>query len=139
MKPITEIAAKAGINNKYGACGKYKAKIGLQFVRETDKEDGELILVSAIEPHSRGEGKTTRDERLVWRVVCGDTRLWLPSASFPGTGLRVKGGAAGGGSHRLSPMEDVNLHFTGDFHAIGAANNPAGCNAAITIFIGAMH
>ena len=125
MKPITEIAAKAGINDKYlEQYGKYKAKIDYNLLRETDKEDGKLILVTAINPTPAGEGKTTTTvgladgmQRLGKKVMVA---LREPSL---GPVFGVKGGAAGGGYAQVVPMEDINLHFTGDFHAIGAANN----------------
>ena len=125
MKPITEIAAKAGIDDKYlEQYGKYKAKIDYNLLRETDKEDGKLILVTAINPTPAGEGKTTTTvgladgmQRLGKKVMVA---LREPSL---GPVFGVKGGAAGGGYAQVVPMEDINLHFTGDFHAIGAANN----------------
>ncbi len=125
MSPITEIAAKAGIEEKYlEQYGKYKAKIDYNLLRETDKKDGKLILVTAINPTPAGEGKTTTTigladglQRLGKRSMAA---LREPSL---GPVFGVKGGAAGGGYSQVVPMEDINLHFTGDFHAIGAANN----------------
>ena len=125
MKPITEIAAKAGIAPKYlEQYGNYKAKIDLSLMKETDKENGNLILVTAITPTPAGEGKTTTTIGLadglnrIGKNVC--VALREPSL---GPVFGVKGGAAGGGYAQVVPMEDINLHFTGDFHAIGAANN----------------
>ncbi len=125
MKPITEIAKKAGIDDKYlEQYGKYKAKIDLNLAKETDKKDGKLILVTAITPTPAGEGKTTTTIGLadgmarLHKNVC--VALREPSL---GPVFGVKGGAAGGGYAQVVPMEDINLHFTGDFHAIGAANN----------------
>ncbi len=125
MKPITEIAAKAGIAPKYlEQYGNYKAKIDLSLMKETDKENGKLILVTAITPTPAGEGKSTTTIGLadglnrIGKNVC--VALREPSL---GPVFGVKGGAAGGGYAQVVPMEDINLHFTGDFHAIGAANN----------------
>ncbi len=125
MLPITEIAEKAGIDDKYlEQYGKYKAKIDLSLAKETDKKDGKLILVTAITPTPAGEGKTTTTIGLadgmskIGKNVC----VALREPSF-GPVFGVKGGAAGGGYAQVVPMEDINLHFTGDFHAIGAANN----------------
>ena len=125
MKPITEIAEKAGIDEKYiEQYGRYKAKIDPKILTETDRKNGKLILVTAITPTPAGEGKTTTTigladglSRLGKRTV---TALREPSL---GPVFGVKGGAAGGGYSQVVPMEDINLHFTGDFHAIGAANN----------------
>ena len=125
MMPITEIAARAGIDEKYvEQYGKYKAKIDYQFLRETDRPDGKLILVTAMNPTPAGEGKTTTTIGLadglqkLGQSVC--VALREPSL---GPVFGIKGGAAGGGYAQVVPMEDINLHFTGDFHAIGAANN----------------
>ena len=125
MLPITEIAKKAGIDDKYlEQYGKYKAKIDLSLAKEADKKDGKLILVTAITPTPAGEGKTTTTIGLadgmskIGKNVC--VALREPSL---GPVFGVKGGAAGGGYAQVVPMEDINLHFTGDFHAIGAANN----------------
>ena len=125
MKPITEIADKAGIDRKYlEQYGNYKAKIDLSLVKENTKPDGKLILVTAITPTAAGEGKTTTTIGLadgmarIGKNVC--VALREPSL---GPVFGVKGGAAGGGYAQVVPMEDINLHFTGDFHAIGAANN----------------
>ena len=125
MKPITEIAKKAGIEPKYlEQYGNYKAKIDLSLMKETKKEDGKLVLVTAITPTPAGEGKTTTTIGLadglnrIGKNVC--VALREPSL---GPVFGIKGGAAGGGYAQVVPMEDINLHFTGDFHAIGAANN----------------
>ena len=125
MKPITEIAKVAGIDEKYlEQYGKYKAKIDLSLVQENKKENGKLILVTAITPTPAGEGKTTTTIGLadgmkrIGKNVC--VALREPSL---GPVFGIKGGAAGGGYAQVVPMEDINLHFTGDFHAIGAANN----------------
>ena len=125
MAPITEIAAKAGIDAKYlEQYGNYKAKIDYNMLKEVDQPDGKLILVTAINPTPAGEGKTTTTVGLadgmsrLGKKVC--VALREPSL---GPVFGVKGGAAGGGYAQVVPMEDINLHFTGDFHAIGAANN----------------
>lgn len=125
MKSITEIAKKAGIEPKYlEQYGNYKAKIDLSLMKETKKEDGKLVLVTAITPTPAGEGKTTTTIGLadglnrIGKNVC--VALREPSL---GPVFGIKGGAAGGGYAQVVPMEDINLHFTGDFHAIGAANN----------------
>ena len=125
MAPITEIAAKAGIDDKYlEQYGKYKAKIDYNLLRETDKEDGKLILVTAINPTPAGEGKTTTTIGLAdgLQSLGKNVMVALREPSL-GPVFGVKGGAAGGGYAQVVPMEDINLHFTGDFHAIGAANN----------------
>ena len=125
MQPITEIAKKAGIDEKYlEQYGNYKAKIDLSLAKESNKENGKLILVTAITPTPAGEGKTTTTIGLadgmnrIGKNVC--VALREPSL---GPVFGIKGGAAGGGYAQVVPMEDINLHFTGDFHAIGAANN----------------
>jgi len=125
MQPITKIAQKAGIDEKYlEQYGKYKAKIDLSLAKETDRPEGKLVLVTAITPTPAGEGKTTTTIGLadgmsrIGENVC--VALREPSL---GPVFGVKGGAAGGGYAQVVPMEDINLHFTGDFHAIGAANN----------------
>ena len=125
MRPIQEIAAKANIDEKYlEQYGRYKAKVDPALLRETEGENGKLILVTAITPTPAGEGKTTTTigladglNRIGKRVVVA---LREPSL---GPVFGIKGGAAGGGYAQVVPMEDINLHFTGDFHAIGAANN----------------
>ena len=125
MSPITEIAAKAGIDAKYlEQYGNYKAKIDYNLLRETDKKDGKLILVTAINPTPAGEGKTTTTVGLAdgMQKLGKKAMVALREPSL-GPVFGVKGGAAGGGYAQVVPMEDINLHFTGDFHAIGAANN----------------
>ena len=125
MKPITEIAKTAQVDEKYlEQYGKYKAKIDLSLLKETDKEDGKLILVTAITPTPAGEGKTTTTVGLAdgLRRIGKNVTVALREPSL-GPVFGVKGGAAGGGCAQVVPMEDINLHFTGDFHAIGAANN----------------
>ena len=125
MKPITEIAKSVGIDEKYiEQYGKYKAKLDLSLLSDTKKEDGKLILVTAITPTPAGEGKTTTTIGLAdgMRRIGKKTAVALREPSL-GPVFGVKGGAAGGGYAQVVPMEDINLHFTGDFHAIGAANN----------------
>ncbi len=125
MKPITEIAAKAGIDDKYlEQYGKYKAKIDYNLLKESNAENGKLILVTAINPTPAGEGKTTTSVGLAdgLQKIGKKVMVALREPSL-GPVFGVKGGAAGGGYAQVVPMEDINLHFTGDFHAIGAANN----------------
>lgn len=125
MAPITEIAEKAGIEDKYlEQYGKYKAKIDYNLLKESDKQDGKLILVTAINPTPAGEGKTTTTIGLADAMQRLDKKVMV-ALREPSLGpvFGVKGGAAGGGYAQVVPMEDINLHFTGDFHAIGAANN----------------
>ncbi len=125
MSPIVEIAAKAGIEDKYlEQYGKYKAKIDYNLLKESDKKDGKLILVTAINPTPAGEGKTTTTIGLAdgLQALGKNVMVALREPSL-GPVFGVKGGAAGGGYAQVVPMEDINLHFTGDFHAIGAANN----------------
>ena len=125
MQPITEIAAKAGIDEKYlEQYGKYKAKIDYNLLKETDAENGKLILVTAINPTPAGEGKTTTSVGLADGLAKIGKKVMV-ALREPSLGpvFGVKGGAAGGGYAQVVPMEDINLHFTGDFHAIGAANN----------------
>ena len=125
LKHVTEIAKVAGIEDKYlEQYGNYKAKIDLSLLKENARKDGKLVLVTAITPTPAGEGKTTTTIGLadglkrIGKNVMGALRE--PSL---GPVFGVKGGAAGGGWAQVVPMEDINLHFTGDFHAIGAANN----------------
>ena len=126
MAPITEVAAKAGIDDKYlEQYGKYKAKVDLSLMRDmADKPDGKLILVTAMTPTAAGEGKTTTTVGLgdALHKIGRNPVIALREPSL-GPVFGVKGGAAGGGYAQVVPMEDINLHFTGDFHAIGAANN----------------
>ena len=126
MKPIGEIARRAGIDEKYvEPYGRYKAKIDPALIRDrAGQKGGKLVLVTAMTPTPAGEGKTTTTigladglSRIGKRVTVA---LREPSL---GPVFGVKGGAAGGGYAQVVPMEDINLHFTGDFHAIGAANN----------------
>ena len=124
-RPITEIAAKAGIDDKYlEQYGKYKAKIDYNLLKEVPGENGKLILVTAINPTPAGEGKTTTSVGLAdgMSKIGKKVMVALREPSL-GPVFGVKGGAAGGGYAQVVPMEDINLHFTGDFHAIGAANN----------------
>ena len=125
MKPITEIAQTAGVADKYlEQYGKYKAKVDLSLLGEDTGKEGKLILVTAITPTPAGEGKTTTTIGLAdgMRKIGKNVMVALREPS-PGPVFGVKGGAAGGGWAQVVPMEDINLHFTGDFHAIGAANN----------------
>ena len=125
MKPISEIAKTAGVDEKYlEYYGKYKAKIDLSILKDKEYKDGKLILVTAINPTPAGEGKTTTTIGLAdgMRKIGKNVLVALREPSL-GPVFGVKGGAAGGGYAQVVPMEDINLHFTGDFHAIGAANN----------------
>ena len=125
MKHISEIAKTAHVDEKYiEQYGRYKAKIDLSLLNESDKKDGKLILVTAITPTPAGEGKTTTTIGLAdgLKLIGKDVTVALREPSL-GPVFGVKGGAAGGGYAQVVPMEDINLHFTGDFHAIGAANN----------------
>ncbi len=123
---ITAVAARAGIPEEYlELYGNYKAKIDYKFMRDnSEKPDGKLILVTAITPTPAGEGKTTTSVGLTdgLRKIGKNAMVALREPSL-GPVFGVKGGAAGGGYAQVVPMEDINLHFTGDFHAIGAANN----------------
>ncbi|MCD8045817.1 MAG: formate--tetrahydrofolate ligase [Clostridiales bacterium] len=126
MKKITEIAAVAGVEEKYlEQYGNYKAKVDYALLKDRQEEpDGKLILVTAINPTPAGEGKTTTTVGLAdgLRKIGKNAVMALREPSL-GPVFGVKGGAAGGGYAQVVPMEDINLHFTGDFHAIGAANN----------------
>ena len=125
MKPITEIAESINIDDKYiEQYGKYKAKIDYSLLKESTRKDGKLILVTAITPTPAGEGKTTTTIGLAdgLKKIGKNVVVALREPSL-GPVFGVKGGAAGGGYAQVVPMEDINLHFTGDFHAIGAANN----------------
>lgn len=123
--PITKIAENAGIDDKYlELYGKYKAKVDRNLLADTPERNGKLILVTAITPTPAGEGKTTTSIGLAdgLRKIGKKSIAALREPSL-GPVFGVKGGAAGGGYAQVVPMEDINLHFTGDFHAIGAANN----------------
>lgn len=125
MKNITEIAQTAGIEPKYlEQYGNYKAKIDLSLMKDSDRADGKLVLVTAITPTPAGEGKTTTTIGLAdgMKKIGKNVVVALREPSL-GPVFGIKGGAAGGGYAQVVPMEDINLHFTGDFHAIGAANN----------------
>ena len=125
MRPITEIARTAHVDEKYiEQYGRYKAKIDPALLKETQHKDGRLVLVTAITPTPAGEGKTTTTIGLAdgLRRIGKDAVVALREPSL-GPVFGIKGGAAGGGYAQVVPMEDINLHFTGDFHAIGAANN----------------
>ena len=125
MKPIQEIAETAGVPEEYlEYYGRYKAKVDYKLLNEIQAEDGKLILVTAITPTPAGEGKTTTSVGLAdgLRKIGKKSIAALREPSL-GPVFGIKGGAAGGGYAQVVPMEDINLHFTGDFHAIGAANN----------------
>ena len=126
MLPITEIASKLGIEDEeLELYGRYKAKINDSFLKRTEsRKNGKLILVTAINPTPAGEGKTTTTVGLgmAMNKIGKNAIIALREPSL-GPVFGVKGGAAGGGYAQVVPMEDINLHFTGDFHAIGAANN----------------
>jgi formate--tetrahydrofolate ligase len=126
MRPIGEIAGKLGVpDDALSPYGRYKAKISLDYVRSlADRPNGKLILVTAITPTPAGEGKTTTTVGLgdALNHIGKKAILCLREPSL-GPCFGVKGGAAGGGYAQVVPMEDINLHFTGDLHAIGAANN----------------
>ncbi len=125
MLPITKIAETAGVDDKYlEQYGKYKAKVDYALLDEVKRPDGKLILVTAITPTPAGEGKTTTTIGLAdgMRRIGKNVMVALREPSL-GPVFGIKGGAAGGGWAQVVPMEDINLHFTGDFHAIGAANN----------------
>ena len=125
MNPITEVAASLGIDEKYvEQYGRYKAKISLDVWRELEKKpDGRLILVTAITPTPAGEGKTTTTVGLTQALVkSGKKALLMLREPSLGPCMGVKGGAAGGGYSQVVPMEDINLHFTGDLHAVSTAH-----------------
>ncbi len=126
MKPITEIAAELGIRDEeIEQYGRYKAKINDNFIkRNADRKDGKLVLVTAINPTPAGEGKTTTTVGLgqAMKRIGKKAVIALREPSL-GPVFGIKGGAAGGGYSQVVPMEDINLHFTGDFHAITSANN----------------
>ena len=128
MQPITDVLAKIGVPDEsaaFGLMGRYIAKVNLEYLEKLkNKSDGKLILVTAITPTPAGEGKTTTSVGLndglnkigKKSIVC----LREPSL---GPSFGMKGGAAGGGYAQVVPMEQINLHFTGDFHAITSAHN----------------
>lgn len=125
MLHITEIAKMAGVDEKYlEQYGNYKAKVDYNILNKTEKREGKLVLVTAINPTPAGEGKTTTTVGLAdaMKKLGKNVLVALREPSL-GPVFGVKGGAAGGGYAQVVPMEDINLHFTGDFHAIGAANN----------------
>ena len=126
LRPIAEIAARAGIPaDALESFGRYKAKIGFDFIRTLDdRPDGALVLVTGISPTAAGEGKTTTTIGLgdALNAAGARTVICLREPSL-GPCFGQKGGATGGGRAQVAPMEDINLHFTGDFHAITAANN----------------
>src|SRR5450631_1337864 len=126
MKPISEIAAKLGIPaSSVENYGHYKAKISLDYIESLkDKPDGKLILVTALSPTPAGEGKTTTTVGLgdALNKIGKKAVICLREPSL-GPVFGMKGGAAGGGNAQVVPMEDINLHFTGDFNAIALANN----------------
>ena len=125
MEPITSVAERAGIEPVYlEQYGNYKAKVDPQILKDSKRGDGKLILVTAINPTPAGEGKTTTTIGLAdgLRRIGKSVLVALREPSL-GPVFGIKGGAAGGGRAQVVPMEDINLHFTGDFHAIGAANN----------------
>ena len=125
MSPIEDIAGKIGIGEQWLECyGKYKAKVDLGYLGDNKNADGKLILVTAITPTPAGEGKTTTAIGLAdgLRKLGKNVAAALREPSL-GPVFGIKGGACGGGYAQIVPMEDINLHFTGDIHAIGAANN----------------
>ena len=125
MSPIEDIAEKIGIGEQWLECyGKYKAKVDLGYLGDNKNADGKLILVTAITPTPAGEGKTTTAIGLAdgLRKIGKNVAAALREPSL-GPVFGIKGGACGGGYAQIVPMEDINLHFTGDIHAIGAANN----------------
>ena len=126
MLPIDEIAKRLNVDKKYLVnYGDYKAKISLDYLRDNqDREDGKLVLVTAINPTPAGEGKTTTNIGLAMGLEkLGKTAMTTVREPSLGPSFGIKGGAAGGGYAQVVPMEDINLHFTGDFHAITSAHN----------------
>ena len=126
MRPITEVAAAAGLDaDDLELYGKYKAKLSADvWTKVKEKENGKLVLVTAINPTPAGEGKTTTSVGL-GQALCKQGKNAIIALREPSLGpvFGIKGGAAGGGYAQVVPMEDINLHFTGDMHAITAANN----------------
>ena len=125
MRPIGQIAEKAHIEDKYlEQYGRYKAKVDLSLLKDSPRSEGKLVLVTAITPTPAGEGKTTTTIGLAdgLRRIGKEAVVAMREPSL-GPVFGVKGGACGGGYAQVVPMEDINLHFTGDIHAIGAANN----------------
>ena len=125
MKPITEIAKTAEIEHCYlEQYGNYKAKVDLSIFNSEKDKNGKLILTTAINPTPAGEGKTTTSVGL-GQALCRMGKNAVIALREPSLGpvMGIKGGAAGGGYAQVVPMEDINLHFTGDMHAITAANN----------------
>ena len=126
MRPITEVAAAAGLDTEdLELYGRYKAKLSADVWKKTaDKPDGKLVLVTAINPTPAGEGKTTTTVGLGEALAkMGKKAMIALREPSLGPVFGIKGGAAGGGYAQVVPMEDINLHFTGDMHAITAANN----------------
>ena len=125
LRPISEIAKRAGIDEKYlEYYGRYKAKVSLDALSDNKNKQGKLVLVTAITPTPAGEGKTTTTIGLADAMTrLGKSCTLALREPSMGPVFGIKGGAAGGGYAQVVPMEDLNLHFTGDFHAIGAANN----------------
>ena len=125
LRPIGQIAEKAHIEDNYlEQYGRYKAKVDLSLLKDSSRPDGKLVLVTAITPTPAGEGKTTTTIGLAdgLRRIGKEAVVAMREPSL-GPVFGVKGGACGGGYAQVVPMEDINLHFTGDIHAIGAANN----------------
>ncbi|MBV9813580.1 MAG: formate--tetrahydrofolate ligase, partial [Acetobacteraceae bacterium] len=126
LRPIGDVAARAGIpGDALEPYGRFKAKVGFDFVRSVrDRPDGALVLVTGINPTAAGEGKTTTTIGLgdALNAIGVSTMICLREPSL-GPCFGSKGGATGGGRAQVAPMEDINLHFTGDFHAITSANN----------------
>jgi formate--tetrahydrofolate ligase len=126
MVPILEVAEKLGLEKKdLEQYGEYKVKVSLDVLaRKKDEKDGKLILVTAINPTPAGEGKTTVNIGLSMGLnKIGKNAITTIREPSLGPSFGVKGGAAGGGYAQVVPMEDINLHFTGDFHAITTAHN----------------
>ncbi|MBP3538348.1 MAG: formate--tetrahydrofolate ligase [Oscillospiraceae bacterium] len=125
MRPISDIAEKAHIGENYlEQYGRYKAKVDLSWLKESQRPEGKLVLVTAITPTPAGEGKTTTTIGLADGLRCiGKEAVVAMREPSLGPVFGIKGGACGGGYAQVVPMEDINLHFTGDIHAIGAANN----------------